>query len=94
MGEHVAAAAPVGAASRRSGDAVSTSIVSAIEHALARALDSRAHALARDRAPHEHDLAVVPRQHPAAGGGLLYVEREDRVGHEGHEDELPQPQER
>ena len=38
-------------------------------------LHSRAHALARDRAGHEHDLPVVSRDHPAARGRLLDRER-------------------
>jgi hypothetical protein len=51
-----------------------------IEHALAAALDARRHALTGDRVPDEDDLPLVPREHPAAGGRLLDLEREHRAG--------------
>ena len=44
--------------------------------------------LAGYRAPDEHDLAVEPREHPAAGCGLLNINRNQRVRHRGHGDEF------
>jgi hypothetical protein len=55
------------------GNADNTSVVSANRNAFARSLDTRPHAFTWYRSPDEHDLAVVPRQHTAAGGRFLYV---------------------
>src|SRR6266850_8213252 len=43
---------------------------------LPHALDARAHALARNRAGHEDDLAVHARNHPAASRRLVDGERD------------------
>ena len=49
-----------------------------------RALDARPHALAGNRAGHEHHPAVVAREHPAAGDGPLDVERQRLRGRVTH----------
>ena len=50
------------------------------EHAALVSLDPRRHPFPRDRACDQHDLSLVTREHPAAGGRLLDVECEDRHG--------------
>ena len=76
--EHVAAAAPVhrGPPIPGGGDHLGGL---GERDALPRALDARPHALAGDGVGHEHDLPVVPRQHPAASRRLLDVEGDDRA---------------
>src|SRR5688572_5561405 len=58
-----------------------------VGQALCRSLDAGSNALARDRAPDEDDLSMMPRQHAAAGRRLLDVERDDRA----RLDQLPTP---
>src|ERR1051325_5457814 len=72
--EHVAAAAPVGDGIAPIGRRGYNLDGLRKQHAFSRSLHARAHALARYRAPDEHDPAVVPREHAAAGGRLFYVE--------------------
>src|SRR5207247_7390530 len=55
-------------------------------------LDSRAHALAGNRAGDEHDLTLDARDHPAAGGRFVDREREGLAGRQ-HESTLVQPSE-
>ena len=76
VGEDIAAAPRIAGTSRRSGDGgqhidVSTQTRRPLSSRSTRARD----ALARNRAPHEHDLPLMPRQHASAGGGLFDVER-------------------
>jgi hypothetical protein len=53
-----------------------------VDDPAAHLLHARAHAFAWNRPRDEHDLPLVPRNHPAAGGGLLDGERKDG----GHKD--------
>ena len=52
--------------------------------ALAEPLDAREHRLAGDRARHQHDLAVLARDHPAAGCRLLDLQPELVADSEAH----------
>ena len=72
-------------AGRRSGDGTSTSTVSACATDSRHSLHPRRDALAGNGAGHEHNLAVVPRQHAPAGHRPLDVER-DRLSRCQHVD--------
>ena len=84
MREDVAPASPVGARVATVHRGLEHLGHLRIQHATADALDARPNALAGNRAPDEHNLSLMPRQHPAAGNGFLYVDRDLRSGLYGH----------
>ena len=83
MRQHVAAAAPVAERVAAIGRCRQDIDGFGEQDPFTRALDARTHTLAGYRAPHEHDLAVEPREHPPAGCGLFDIEGEKRIGHNG-----------